>query len=97
MKRFSDFAPANIAIVGDKIKIEDVLSKEIEVIGYKISESKYKKRDNDKVLTLQFKLDGEDRILFTGSNVLMDQCETYKDEMPFLAKIEKINKFYTFT
>jgi hypothetical protein len=97
VKRFSDFAHVNTAIIGDKIKIEDVLSKEIEVIGYKINDSKYKKKDNDKVLTLQFKLNGEDRILFTGSNVLMEQIETYKDELPFLAKIEKVNKFYTFT
>ena len=87
----------NTAVIGDKIKIEDVLSKKIEVISYKINDSKYKKKDNDKVLTLQFKLNGEDRILFTGSNVLMEQIETYKDELPFLAKIEKVNKFYTFT
>ena len=97
MKRFSDFATVNTTITGDKIKIEDVLGKEIEVIGYKMNESKYKKKDNDKVLTLQFRLNGEDKILFTGSNVLMDQVETYKDELPFLAKIEKVNKFYTFT
>jgi hypothetical protein len=97
MKRFSDFATVNTTIIGDKIKIEDVLGKEIEVIGYKMNESKYKKKDNDKVLTLQFRLNGEDKILFTGSNVLMDQVETYKDELPFLAKIEKVNKFYTFT
>jgi len=97
MKRFSDFAHVNTAVIGDKIKIEDVLSKEIEVISYKINDSKYKKKDNDKVLTLQFKLNGEDKILFTGSNVLMEQIETYKDELPFLAKIEKVNKFYTFT
>jgi len=97
MKRFSDFATVNTAIIGDKIKIEDVLGKEIEVIGYKINDSKYKKKDNDKVLTLQFKLNGEDKILFTGSNVLMEQVETYKEELPFLAKIEKVNKFYTFT
>lgn len=56
-----------------------------------------RRKDNDKVLTLQFKLDGENRILFTGSNVLMEQIGKYKDEIPFLTKIEKVNKFYTFT
>lgn len=98
MKRFSDFAADEInALTGDKIKIEEILGKEIVVIGYKIADSKYQRKDNDKVLTLQFKLDGENRILFTGSNVLMEQIKKYKNEIPFLTKIEKVNKFYTFT
>lgn len=97
MKRFSDFATTNITITGDKIKIDDVIGKEIEVVGYKIMDSKYNRHGNDKVLTLQFKLDGEEKILFTGSKVLMEQVEQYKNEMPYLATIQKINKFYTFT
>jgi len=98
LKRFSDFASDEVnALVGDKIKIEEVLEKEIEVIGYEISDSKYQKSGNDKVLTLQFKLNGENRILFTGSKVLMGQAEKYKDKMPFLATIKRINRFYTFT
>lgn len=97
MKKFSDFATESTAITGDKIKIEEILEKEIEVVGYKITESKYQKNNGDKVLTLQFKLDGMDKILFTGSSVLMEQVEKYKDELPFIATIIKINKFYTFT
>jgi len=96
MKRFSDFATESNAITGDKIKMEEVLDKEIEVVGYKISDSKYTKGKNDKVLTLQFNLAGEGRILFTGSNVLMEQIEKYKDEIPFIATIKRVNKFYTF-
>jgi len=84
-------------MAGDKIKIDEILDKEIEIIGYKVSDSKFQKLNNDKVLTLQFKLDGVDRILFTGSRVLLEQVEKYKDEIPFTAKIEKVNKFYTFS
>lgn len=94
-KRFSDFAKEPNAMTGDKIKIDEVLGKEIEVMGFKLGDSKQK--TGTKVLTLQFKVDDVERILFTGSNVLIEQVERYKDEMPFLAKIEKINKFYTFT
>lgn len=97
MKKFSDFATETNAITGDKIKIEEVLGKEIEITGYKISDSKYQKLNMDKVLTLQFNLDGIGRILFTGSGVLLNQVEKYKDEMPFVTKIERINKFYTFS
>lgn len=39
MKRFSDFATTNITITGDKIKIDDVIGKEIEVVGYKIKDT----------------------------------------------------------
>lgn len=97
MKRFSDFATEINSMIGDKIKIDEVLGKEIEVIGYRVADSKYSKSPDSKVLTLQFKLDGVDRILFTGSIVLLEQCIKYENEIPFLAKIEKVNKFYTFT
>lgn len=95
MKRFSDFAKGSNVMIGDKMRIDDVLGKEIIVMGHKIGDSKQKQ--GTKVLTLQFTLDGEERILFTGSKVLIEQTEGYKDEMPFLTKIERVNKFYTFT
>lgn len=97
MKHFSDFAADTNAMTGDKIKIEEVLGKEIEVTGYRVADSKYPKSPNSKVLTLQFTLDGVGRILFTGSGVLLEQCLKYENEIPFVTKIEKINKFYTFS
>jgi hypothetical protein len=97
MKKFSDFAEQNNVMTGDKISIAEILDKEIEIIGYKISDSKFKKTENDKLLTLQFIINDIERILFTGSNVLKDQCEKYKDEIPFATIIKKVNKFYTFS
>lgn len=96
MKKFSDFAKSNNILTGEKIKIDEVLNKEIEVIGFTIGESSYKKSNNDKLLTLSFIVQGENRILFTGSKILIKQCKEYETEMPFLASIQKINKFYTF-
>ena len=95
MKRFSDFAKKTNVMTGEKMKIDEVTGKEIEVLGYKVGNSKQK--PGTKVLTLQFKLDGVEHILFTGSNVLLEQAEQYEHEMPFLTTIEKVNKFYTFT
>lgn len=98
MKRFSDFATDDGVLTGDKLKLEDILGREIIVKGYKVSDSKYGKNGEDKkVLTLQFELGGIDYIVFTGSKVLMDQVEKYKDEIPFLTKIEKVNTFYSFS
>ena len=95
MKHFSDFATEPNSMMGDKIKIEEVLGKEIEVTGYRVTDSKYPKSQNSKVLTLQFTLDGVGRILFTGSGVLLEQCVKYENEIPFVTKIEKINNTVT--
>jgi len=82
---------------GDKLKIDDVLNKEIEIIGYRITGSQYKKGNSDKCLTLQFITDSKHHVLFTGSSVLIDQIEKYKDEIPFITTVIKIDKFYTFS
>ena len=94
MKKFSDFATEDSIMSGDKIKIGDITGKEVEVIDYRIGNSKF---EGKKLLTLQIKLDGENRVIFTSSNVLIDQSQKYEEEMPFLATIKKINnRFYSF-
>ena len=94
MKRFADFAEEHKPLEGDKVKIDDILNQEIEVTGYSIKQSKYKESD---YLTLQFKIDGNLNILFTGSGVLINQLEKYENEIPFVTEIKKINKYYTLT
>ena len=94
MKKFSDFATGDASITGDKTKLDDILEKEIVVKGFKIADSKY---NDGQVLTLQFDLEDKEFIIFTGSSVLIKQIEKYQDEIPFTTKVEKINKFYTFT
>lgn len=93
-KRFSDFAKEHIPLDGEKLKIEDVLNREITVLAFRIKPSKYK---TENCLTIQFLLSGVKYVTFTGSNVLTDQARTYQKEMPFLATIKKIDKYYTFT
>ena len=94
MKRFADFAEEHRPLEGDKIKIDNILNQEIEVTGYSIKQSKYKESD---YLTLQFKINGNLNILFTGSGVLINQLEKYENEIPFVTEIKKINKYYTLT
>lgn len=98
LKKFSDFASEeDFSFTGDKLKIEEIVGKEVIVKGCKIGKSKYSKNGDDKVLTLYYEISDVDHVTFTGSSVLIDQSEKYKDEMPFTTKIEKVNKFYTFT
>lgn len=96
MKRFSDFSTSDGLLIGDKVKLDSILGKEITIKGYKVSDSKYN-NGNSKVLTIHFELNGIDYILFTGSRVLISQTEKYAEEIPFLAKIEKLNNFYSYS
>jgi len=93
-KRFSDFAKEHQALEGSKCSINDVLNREVLVLNYRLSPSKYSQTP---CLTLQFIVDNEKHVLFTGSAVLIEQIETYKEELPFYATIKKIDRYYTFT
>ena len=94
--RFSDFAN-EVTLEGDKVKIEQILGKEIILKAYLITKSKYPQKDNEYCLELQFEMDGKVYVTFTGSVVLMDKIEKYKDHLPFITTIKKINKSYMFT
>ena len=94
MKKYSDFAKDHNILDGEKLSISNVINIEILVIGYRLSDSKHGK---NKCLTLHIVLDGVRYIVFTGSAILTEQVECYKDEIPYLTTIKKIDKYYTFT
>lgn len=94
-KKFSDFAEKrDIKLAGEKLKMKDVLGKEIKITGYKITKSKIQEGD---FLTLQFELDGIQYIIFSGSKSLQDLTTKYDNEIPFLTTIKQIGNSYTFT
>ena len=97
MKRFSDFSQEKGVLEGDKVKIDSVLNQEITIIGYSIKKSRYDKNNSGKYLTLQYEDEMDKKIIFTGSEVLIEQLEKYKDEIPFKATIKKIDRYYTLT
>ncbi len=95
VKRFAEFADAPSVLDGDKIKLDDLINREVTVIGSRITESKYGKNKSGKCLTLQIEIDGVHKVVFTGSDVLIQQMEKYGDEIPFIAVIKKVERFYT--
>lgn len=97
--RFSDFSKEEKRLDGTKKRLEDVLNREILITGYTTKSSKYsdKKSSDTEYLTLQFEMDGNKHILFTGSIVLADQIARYKDHIPFYTTIRHIDRYYTFT
>lgn len=92
--KFSDFADEH-PLSGKKIPINDVLNREILVKAFRCGPSS--KRADTECLTLCIEFEGTERVIFTGSTVLMRQAEKYKDHMPFEATIKKIDNFYTFS
>ena len=96
MKRFSEFSEEEEVLDGDKEKIDSILNKEIVVTGFRVRNSKFSKNKSGKYLNLQFKIDGKTFILFTGSDILIEQIMKYENEIPFITEIKKINRYYTF-
>lgn len=99
MDRFSDFAKPFAILDGEKIRIDKALNRELVILSFRVEKSKYDDRTRRGLcLTLQVEIEGERRVIFTASEVLIDQIEEYKDRLPFLAKIEKVDgRFYRFT
>lgn len=88
MKEFKDLGitPTVDHFIGEKIKISKVLNQRIVIEKYEINDSKY----TNKVLKLQIKYKDENRVIFTGSRVLMNLIEqTSKEDFPFSTTIIK--------
>jgi hypothetical protein len=98
-KRFGDFAKDHVPLDGAKLKIDDILNKEVLITAMRVKPSKYagNGKASASCLTLQLVLNGERYVAFTGSMVLADQAQAYQDELPFLATVKKVDKYYTFT
>ena len=90
MMRFSDFADEK-PFRGNKIRINDILNQQITVKNFRITPSKY----NGECVSMQIEYKGRDRVIFTGSVTLANQCRRYEDKMPYLTTIIKTNRYYS--
>lgn len=97
--KFSDFSEERGPLEGDKMKISDILNKQILITGVEIKESKFNKNKSGKYLTIQFTQpdEGELNVVFTGSDVLIDQLEKYNDKIPFWTTIQRMNRYFSLT
>jgi hypothetical protein len=94
MKKFSEIAKDDIRLAGDKLSLQEVVGKQIVVTGYKITKSKFKE---DNYVAIQFEIEGEQRVVFTGAQVLIEQLKKYGEQIPFETTIKRLGKFYSFT
>ncbi|HLS11758.1 MAG TPA: hypothetical protein VK050_06315 [Flavobacteriaceae bacterium] len=98
--KVKSFAQLNIKksktdrIVGDKIKIRQILNRKIIVHSYKIAPSKY----GGDYLTMQIELDNQKRMVETGSNNLMEIIsKATKEDFPFSTIIVEEDMRFEFT
>lgn len=99
MNKFSELGVASRTLTGDKINIADIFDKEIIVTDFRVIESKFNKKNEDKMcLHLQIEYEGKQRVLFPGSEVLIDQItKVPKEKFPFTTVIKKEMNWYKFT
>lgn len=90
-------------LTGKKVSIKDVIDKNMVVKGYRTMPSKFKHPNSDKCNIYQFSFvssreenidDLSNNIFVSGSKVLADQIEKYKEYIPFYTRIEHVNKKY---
>lgn len=100
MKLFSELGVKVDAapMTGEKIKINRVLNKEIEVVDFELNTSKFNQDKSRKCLKLQIRFEDELRVIFTGSSMLVNAiAKIDKQDLPFRTMIVETNGFYQFT
>lgn len=93
--KFANFAKDKLPMPGKKKRLDEILNREIVVTDFRITKSK--RKEGTDCLQMQFILDDDIFILFTGSAVLADQIQSARDNMPFRGTIVRIDKYYSFS
>ena len=74
MKKFSEIAKDDIHLAGEKLNLQEIVGKPIVITGCEITKSKFKE---DNYLAIQYELEGEQHVTFTGATVLIEQLKKY--------------------
>ena len=90
--RFGEFAGEEGPLDGKKERLSDILDKEILVLAFRIGKSKFKEKN---YVTIQFENSGSRCVVFTGSEVLMEQLVRHKGQLPFYATIVKRGNYFS--
>ena len=93
-QKFSDFARHSLPMPGTKKQLNDVINREIFITDFRLRNST--QRPNSECLQLQFMMDGEICVLFTGSAVLISQLKESESHIPFSTTIKKVDRYYSF-
>ena len=93
--KFASFAKNQLPMPGNKKHLDEIINREITVLDHRIRRST--QRDGTECLQLQFLLNDEVCVLFSGSSVLINQIKECADKIPFTTTIVKIDRYYSFS
>ena len=104
---FSDLTE-HVNLEGDKVKLDEIINKEIIVSGVFLTDSKFQNKGSGKCSKIQFYFADDEtetkRICFSGSSVIYDQIKEMQGKFEennapilFRTTIRKIGNYYSFT
>ena len=99
MKKFSELniVQPDQSFTGEKIKLYNLLNREIIITDYRIVESKFT-NSNTQRLDIDLTIDNNKRVTWTGSKRLIDTIRQIdKTELPISTTIVKEGESYKFT
>lgn len=89
--------PESSHLEGTKMPVTDILNVPLVFTGWKFGKSKFEDDSGQKAerLTLQFEQDGKKHVIFTSSEVLIEQLRAFIKAMPdatcFKATIRRVD------
>ena len=89
---FADFDEDKDPLDGEKVKIVDIINKEILILDFNIRKSKIKEGN---YVIIQFELEDVKHVIFTTATRLMKKLERHKEKMPYRVTIIRKYKYYT--
>ena len=96
MKSFSEVVPEKKSFnVDAKVPFADLVDKSFVVLDYELFPSKFE--GCDKFAVILVKQNGGQEVTTTSSRVIMDQLEKIRNELPVKVKLERRNKYFTFS
>jgi len=96
MKSFSEVVPERKSFnVDAKVSFADLVGKSFVVLDYEMFPSKFE--DCDKFAVILVQQNGSQAVTTTSSRVIMDQLEKIRKELPVNVKLERRNKYFTFS
>jgi len=96
VKAFAEIVPAKKNFnVDAKVQFAELVDKSFVVLDYEVFPSKFEGCRGFAVILL--KLNGDEVITTTSSRVILDQLEKMRDELPVKVRLERRNRYFTFS
>jgi hypothetical protein len=96
MKSFGEVVPEKKSFnVDAKVPFADLVDKSFVVLDFELFPSKFE--GCDKFAVILVKQNGGQEVTTTSSRVIMDQLEKLKKDLPVKVKLERRNKYFTFS